>query len=330
MKRFTVVFPIVVLALFVYAFTAARFGRPARAIPTFTPTRPPQFVELSAPRGEAVLRGRVVDLDGRGVAGVSLYFRSGNVPFWGVTDAEGRFAFEGLADQDVQVALLHEGHSPRLERTAPGEVEFTLPPPTPDPPPMPELAAADLHGRVVHPLGRTALDEEGYELVFTPREQEHEISAALERRVRCDHMGYFSVPALQLSTYEVRVLPSWAAGSSWPDLASSDYARIEHSSERVDERIVLSSGVVSGRVFDDEDTPVPGALVILAAPDDLAHVWIPQTTDVQGRYRFVDVPPGQFTLSARAGEAILLDVPVETATGRTVALDLGPLVVRSR
>lgn len=329
-KRFTVLFPIVVAALFVYAFVAARFGRTARAIPTFTPTRPPQFVELAPALGTASLSGRVLDIDGAPVAGVSLYFRSSDVPYWSVTDERGEFHFEGLVDEELAVALLHWGHAPRLERTRPGRVEFRLPAPSPEPARIPDVPTADLGGRVMHPLGRAELDQQGYEVVLSPRTRENELGPAVERRARTDRGGAFLFEDLALATYDVHVRPAWAAGSDWPELAAEDFAWIEHAGEASDLRVLLRAGRVQGTVSDSDGTALEGAQVLLAANDDSAHVWLPQMTDAAGRFVWNDVPPGSYRISARAGEGALIDVPVEVEAGSPTRVELSGLETRKR
>lgn len=330
MKRLAIVFPLVVLALLAYGLVAAHLGRPQEPIPSFAPREPLDLGELRAPLGEASLRGRVVDLEGRPVPGVSLYFRSGDVPFWAESDARGEFAFEGLHDEELAVALLAWGHAPRLERVAPGTVEFVLPPKTPPIGLVPDVPASDLIGQVVHPLGRAALSEAGYEVVLTPRGEPNELGPAVERRALTDSFGYFVFEDLAHSTYDVRVMPAWAEGSFWPDLAAPEFATLDHDGPRADARVLLASGALEGTVSDANAQPIEGALVVLASPDDASHLWVPQMTDAAGRYRFDDVPPGDYRVSTRAGEGAALDLPVTIERAAVRRLDLTGLAVRER
>ncbi|MFM7298850.1 MAG: hypothetical protein ACKO4Q_16720, partial [Planctomycetota bacterium] len=69
MKRLTILLPLAVLAALLCGFVAARVARARQSLPSFTPARPPQLPELVAPLGDARLAGRVLDPDGKGLAG---------------------------------------------------------------------------------------------------------------------------------------------------------------------------------------------------------------------------------------------------------------------
>jgi hypothetical protein len=55
----------------------------------------------------------------------------------------------------------------------------------------------------------------------------------------------------------------------------------------------LPAAVVSGRVLDATDSPVPGATVRISGPGVSATV----VSDPMGRFRFADVPPGPYVLT---------------------------------
>jgi hypothetical protein len=72
----------------------------------------------------------------------------------------------------------------------------------------------------------------------------------------------------------------------------------------------VPTGVVTGKVTDEDGTPISGAVVVLTRPPSLTRVTA--TADANGDFRFEKVAPGAFTLSAAApglvseGESALL------------------------
>lgn len=330
MKRLTLLLPIAVFGAVLCGWIAARVGRAGRALPSFAPTQPAQFAELAPPLGDAALRGRVVDVDGQPLPGVSLYLRSNSVPFWTVTDAAGRFALEGLAAGEVEVALLVWGRSPRLERVRTGEVELVLPELSPEPLPISAPQSAPLAGRVAHPLRRALTDPEGYEIAFIPLAPANELGTTVERRVRADRQGLFTLDELALGSYEIEVLPSWAAGSSWPNLAAPAYARLEHGRDTGGVVVVLSCGALEASVVDGTGAGLEGALALVHPSDDPRSIWPPVTSDARGRLRLSDLPPGRYAIALRAGEGQIPAQEFEIESGRTTSLELGPVEVRKR
>jgi hypothetical protein len=329
-KRLLTLAPIALAALFLGALVLPWLAAPERPLPSFTPARPPQLGALQPPLGSASLSGRVVDIDGRAVSGVTLYLRSGNVPQWTETDERGEFEFLDVHDEDLAVAVLRWGHPPRLERTRPGTVEFVLPPASAPPAMVPDIESARLSGQILHPMGSTALDPQGYELVLRPTTPEHELGPAVERRVHCDTGASFAIDDLALSTYDVHVVPHWATGSLWPDLAAPEFARIEHRGAGFDARVILRAGAVAGYAVDAQGAPVEGVLVTLQVPGDPVRVWLPQLSDAAGRFYFADVPPGTYVLSALAGEGAPVDAAVNVEDSRAAEVNVGPIVVRKR
>src|ERR1043165_8981644 len=95
-KRITLLVPALVALALLVGWWKAHWTSGESDLPSFAPPNAPHFEELRAPSGPAKLHGRVVDIDGAAVAGVALYLRSGGVPMWQTSDADGRFAFEGL------------------------------------------------------------------------------------------------------------------------------------------------------------------------------------------------------------------------------------------
>jgi len=328
-KRLTVFLPLAVLAALLCGFVAARVARARQSLPSFTPARPPQLPELVAPLGDARLAGRVLDPDGKGLAGVSVYLRCAAVPHWTETDAEGRFALEGLVEGELDVILLAWGRAPARWKARTGEVEFVLPPIAPPPEPLPALETAPLVVRLAHPLRGNWLDDAGYELVFAPLEAPMRVGTTVERRMRVDARGLFALEDLALGSYALKLVPSWAAGSDWPDLAHPSYARLQHGKDSGGLVVVLAVGALDARVSGTDGLPLEGALALLSPAAEPARVWPPQASDAEGRLRFLDLPPGSYELVVRAGEAEAR-LAVEIESGRVSAVETGALAIRKR
>ncbi len=332
MKRVTLLLPIVVLAVLAWAFASARMRTGSRETPILDEPRASSLAPLEEPFGPRALRGRVVDIEGRPIAGAVLYFRSNGIPFSGESDADGRFAFEGLDDHDVRLAVLAWGHPPRMHAVTPGdEVEIVIAPPLAPPPPLVASTSGDLSGRVSNPLGRLWWDPEGYEIAFVPRAGPSELGEAVERRVRCAPGGQFTVPDLVHGAYEVRVLPSWASGTDWPDLVAPASSRIEHGPTLYRSiAISLRCGALEGTLREPGGRTLEGAVVLLAAGDERSRIWPPLATDAAGRFHFLDLPPGRYLVTARAGEGALLDHEVRIENGQVSRPELPAIAVRQR
>lgn len=334
MRRFTLLLPALVALALLIGWWKAHWNDGAVDLPSFAPPQAPHFEELHAPHGPESLHGHVVDIDGRVVAGVALYLRSGGVPMWETSDEEGRFAFEGLATGDVEVVVIAWGHPPRTQMLTPGleEREIVLLPHNPPPAMLNDVEYAVLGGRVDNPLGAAWSDPDGYEVVLVPRAPIEEFGGAVERRVRCDPRGFFLLEDVALGRFRAMVLPSWARGGSWPDLVAPEYAELEHTRE-VTESLVfaLACGAIEASVRDTAGKPIEGAFVLLVDAAQTLHVWPPQTTDALGRFRFIDLPPGDYLLQLRAGESQVPDVKVTVRAGQVESgLELPPLEVRKR
>ncbi len=314
-------------------YCRARQAESVRLLPAFAPPPGAQLGPLDAPIGEFALAGQVVDIDSNPAAGVSVFVRSNDVPLWAETDADGRFRLLGLVGGPHEIALVKWGHPPRVARVdEPREdLVLTLAPPKPPPPPLPQIATAALAGRVAHPLGGNYADEEGYELQFEPRGDLTDFGAAVLRRVSTDARGFFALEDLAHGDYFVHVLPSWAAGGSWPDLVSLADAQFAHAPDGGDFAVFgLEAGALEATVVDPDGQPIDGAYAILADAEDASRVWPPRVSDAFGLLRFSDLPPGRYRLSLRAGESPIEELVVEVHGSAVERPTLPPLAVRKR
>lgn len=333
MRHLPLVFTVVVFTVLAVGFFHARMARSELALPVFLPPTGAQLEPLEPPAGEHVLAGQVVDIDSEPAAGVNVFLRSDETPFWTETDAAGRFRLEGLGPGPYDVALVKWGFPPRSVRVeAPGEdLQLLLAPPKPPPPPLPELSSGALSGRVAHPLGNTWEDPEGYELQFTPRGDLTELKGAVQRWIRVDPRGFFAVEDLAHGDYLVRVLPSWAAGGSWPDLVALADAQLDHRPGGADFAVFgLELGALESTVVDPRGVAIDGAYAILSDADDATRVWPPRVSDAFGVLRFTDLPPDRYRLTVRAGESAIEELLVEIEPASVARPQIPPLTVRKR
>lgn len=333
LRRLTWIVPVTVALALLVGFLRAEWRRSERTLPQLARTPPPIFAPLYAPIGAAVLRGRVVDVDGEPVPEVALYLRSGDVPHWVTSDAEGRFAFERLLAGEIEVVVLAWGHPPRTHRlaTGTGELELVLPPQVPPAPRLPDLAYAPASGRVAHPFSGAWVDPEGYEVIFEPRAPVTQLGGAVERRARTDARGFFAIDDLALGEYTVRVLPAWARGGTWPDLVVPELADYDHTGESFGgDLFALQVGGIETDVRDPSGEPIEGALALLFDAENPSRAWLPQASDAFGHLRFLDLPPGSYALLVRAGEAQPPELVVDVEAEEITRPELPPLVVRKR
>lgn len=303
-----------------------------------------QARELSSPmppRGQEVeLIGRVTTHDGQPAVDAWVVlerpqpFEVGPPPVRGeYTDEQGAFRFEDLAVGPYRVVLQHPSAPPRTftcEVPAEGAVSWSLAEPLPPIETMPTITRAAWAGRIVLPPGVPAREGlAGYEVVLTPVAATHPLAGAAVRRVLCDGEGRFALEDLVLAEYDVHVLPPWASGGSWPELA-----RVRHVHREGGElALELAVGTLSGTLVEPPERPLVGAVVritSLSAQDVLGkpQLWPPAVTDAEGRFRSGYLPAGRYLLRARAGEGAQ-DVEVTVRAGEHLEVPFTPIAPRA-
>jgi hypothetical protein len=295
---------------------------------------------LEAPRDMTELAGLVTTHDGRPAADAWVVlerpepFERGPAPVRGeYTDANGAFRFAALAAGAYRVVLQHASCPPRTFTTevpAAGEVRWALAEPLPPIEAMPSLVRGALAGRVSLPAGLAPRDFSGYEVVLAPVAETHPLSGAAVRRARCAADGSFALPDLVQADYDARVLPPWASGGSWPELA---HARCAHRSAETELALELRVGSLAGRLVEPPDRPLVGAVVritSLTAKDVLGkpQLWPPIVTDGTGHFKTDPLPTGRYLLHARAGDGIQ-DLEVEVQGGVHHEVEFAPLAPRA-
>lgn len=296
---------------------------------------------LSLPGQGVELAGRVTTHDGRPAADAFVVlerakpFENGPAPVRAeYSDATGAFRFEALASGSYRVVLQHPSAPPRtfaLAVPSTDEILWSLAEPLPPIESMPTLVRGALAGRVTLPAGLApGMDLTGYELVLTPAAGTHALAGAAVRRTLCDGEGRFAFSDLVLADYEARVLPPWARGGSWPELARVACA---HRAEGTELALELVVGTLAGTLLEPPDRPLVGAVVritSLSARDVLGkpQLWPPAVSDEQGRFRSELLPVGRYLLHERAGEGAQ-DVEFEVRAGAELEVPFAPLAPRT-
>ncbi len=339
MRRLHLIFAIVVVTAFLSAFLAERRRPLEPAGEEFAPPSAAPLEPLSLERGEHDVHGTVVDHLGQPAAGVAVQLRpraprpgAAEPFFFDSTDAAGAFELHRVPAGACELLLLAPNVPNAvsdLEVPLDGALALTLGEPFPELPPAPDIVRTTLEGLIAPPaaLGPPGALE-GYEVLLRPRDDEARWRGGLERRAATDAAGRFRFEGLAVANYNLRVLPPWAAGGSWPALAAADVPAGALAAPKDDEagalRIELATGELVGRLVDPGGLPVEGALLRLRAVGDPAErSWPAASTDAEGRFLLSDVaaaPDGRvYVLQVHAGAAnVETEVLVRPGERRTV------------
>jgi hypothetical protein len=326
LKHLRLAFTVLVLGAVVVGY-CTRDSRSRSALSTFPPVPEPRFAAMPEEAGGATLRVRVVDGHGAPLAGVGVHARSGHAPFWGFSDADGRVELDGLEAGELEVFALAFRRPPSVTRLAPGDAlhEIVLGAETPLFPTLPDVTRGTLAGMLV-PAGSMQLAPLGYEVHLLPLAPATELGGPVPRRVTCGPAGEFALENLAHGRYRAVVVPAWGAGSLWPDLADPDHATVDHAGAGP-ARIQLAAGALEGRVLDDTDRPIEGALVLAALAGQSNRVWPPIVSEADGGFAVPDMPPGTFQLTVHAGEGEVA-AEVRVSSGEVTRIALPPLRLR--
>jgi len=304
-RHWAVVVPLCALAVFGIAILLHE-PRAPRTIPIeLTPPAQTELSEIPLPARVRVLEGRVVDAAGIAQGGALVWLFSGDEPRWTNTAEDGSFRLEGLQRGPWDVRVLAEDHRPHtlVLRDTGALQEVQLPDTRRSEPVVPALARARLVGTLI---GTAEQELAGAEVVLTPDSPPETIDAPLPRRARADASGRFVFEELVVGHYRVAVIPGWARGGSWPDLAqaagSNEPLAFTHRADGSSPlSIELVAGAAAGSLVDAEGRTLEGALVAIAPLARPDRPWPPVATDARGRFEFRGLPPGRYALEARAG-----------------------------
>ena len=212
-------------------------------------------------------------------------------------DAEGNFQLQGVPGRSVYlVARTYRRLTPGRQRVLPEDLE------RPEGVMLRTVAGADLQGTVVDAEGRPVA---GAEVLVAPGIK-YLIQAFRNRhffaeRVFTDGAGHFSVEAVPAGFSLAAAAFDGAVKSGLTEFGPLSAGGSAQVAVRLD---VL--GGLSGEVVTNEERPAAGAMVI-AVPLDLRRIvpfvrnpagWA-ATSDGQGKYRFAELPHGQYLLLAQ-------------------------------
>lgn len=306
-RHWATVVPIVALAVFGAAILLHE-PRAPRTIPIqLTPPAQIELSEIPLPARVRSLEGRVVDVDGVAQAGALVWLLSGDEPRWANTGEDGSFRLDGLQRGPWDVRVLAEDHRPHalVLRDTGAAQEVRLPDARRVGPVVNPLRRARLAGTLI---GTADQPIDGAEIVLVPVAPPEAFDAPLPRRARADASGRFAFDELVAGDYRVSVVPGWARGGTWPDLArapdaaATDPLTFTHRPDgSAPLSIELVAGSARGNLVDAEGRRLEGALVALAPADRPDRPWPPVSTDAVGGFEFRGLPPGRYALQARAG-----------------------------
>jgi hypothetical protein len=297
-------------------------------------SKPLEMLEIS-PAPESILRpldpwtrtnsldGKIVAPDSSAVGDALVWLRAGDEPHWTYTDAAGEFRLENLGPAPWRTSIVARGFEPMVVTlNDTGNAQTIKLARAIDPPPaLAAIARSPLRG-VVIPALPGASDPQGYEVVLTPRAPPETLGSPVPRRVLTDRNGAFAIQDLVHGAYRVRVLPFWARGGSWPDLARGLATREEtqlvlNASTAANElRLQLEDGSIAGVVQSTEKQPLEAVLVLVSEADDASRVWPPISTAADGSFLVRGLPAGTYVVSLHAGSASSeqrIEVPARSA-----------------
>lgn len=295
---------------------------------TAAPSAPLSSVPL--PPRTRTLAGTLRGHDGKPVRSALVSLVVADEPHWTYTGEDGSFRLDGLQRGPWTVTFSADDHRPHA-LTLPDDGRpalVTLPDVPLTLPTLPLAPRVSVQGRVTATDARSF---EGCEVLLRPVLPLDELDAPLPRRVLCDAEGRFACADVQVGTYQVVVLPEWAQNGSWPDLLRADgEAASEWTAPAGADEATLAlevvAGGVRGRVADRGGLPVEGALILVSPENDASRVWPPVAAAGDGSFRVLDLPPGRYAVSVRAGSGShrsIVTVPPRTI----VDVELPPLSV---
>lgn len=253
------------------------------------------------------LSGVLVDAEGELVSDGLLAVENDERLLFTFTDEEGAFSLSPVPQEAFEVLVLARGFEPdRLDVAGPStSARLMLAHRRANAPSFTELEASDLSGLVALPAspGPGILP---LELWLKPVELASALSTALRvpRRVTVGPDGAFSLPELAHGTYELTLLPAWASGGSYPDLLAEPADRLlVHPGPGPPPVLRPTSAELRVQVVQG-GKPVDGAVVeLLRLLPGGERPWPRTYADSEGAVLLSGLPPGTYSLRARAGRA---------------------------
>lgn len=326
--RWTILLPCLALVALGVGLVRAHLGEARSPGLTAPPLPEVALRALARPLGSAQVRGTLRSASGAPVSEALVLARSGEVPSWTYSDERGAFVLSGLQSGPLRIrvcARRFEVEDFWVE--APTESARLLLTRALGPAPsLPPVERETLVGEVVAPWPEWVVT--GYELALIPEEEPQTFGAPVPRRAEVRADRSFRFEELILGRYQVLLLPPWARGGSWPNVAAAAGRGLVHARTGAPGRltVLLEAGILEAILTDSTGSPLEGALVLVHPVGDPARLWPPVTSEADGRLRLRDLPPGSYALTVSAGAAEVSRV-VEIAAGASHRLDLPPLRV---
>jgi hypothetical protein len=91
-------------------------------------------------------------------------------------------------------------------------------------------------------------------------------------------------------------------------------------------QIVLDAGELAGALRHEDGSPLAGALLTVHDAERPERVWPPRRSGIDGRFRYTDLPPGDYVLELRAGDA-RLESRVSVRPRQRTTVELGPIAI---
>ncbi len=337
-QRIAAIFTCLVFSILIGGLLSRNGAVPKARLGDFEPVSTPVLPALVDPLGaiddatterKDRLVLRVVDGAAQPIPGAALVVRGGVSVIWAFTKADGTAALDGLSPGKSRLAVIAFPH-PGLELDIePGsEVrQIELQPPATLPQGLHDIPRSRCAGGLAWAGPESAA---GYELLLLPVARASEFGGTLPRSSVCDESGKFALEGLAHGRYLVRILPPWASGGSWPDLAAASSHELDFKGESSELTLELARGRIEGEVRDDLGRALEGALVLMNEIANESHVWPPCSTGPDGRFLFQDVPPGKYRVSCRAGEGSSAIEELSVEAGSTVWAALPAFAARKR
>lgn len=321
--------PWILIALFLLVAQIRRCSAPDPPGHIETSFATADFPKMRLLFGEYEVQGTVLGANGGTVYDALVYLRADDTPWWTRTDEAGHFELDRLPLGPWKIFVIARGHVGQAfevecpeDASQPIVITLQLDRELPEPPTLPTPENSTLKGRIEPSIvgGNLA----GFEVYLRPLAPLDEFGAPFPRRALTDEFGRFQIENVRHGEFQVVVLPPWAVGGSWPDLAAEESQKLTHPQPKSTYVVPLSTGAVSGRLTDLAGEFAEGALVLLERIDDPGRIWPPVTTGEDGAFRFDDLPLGDYQLRARAG-AGEVEQRISVRRGTLLRLDLDPL-----
>ena len=227
------------------------------------------------PEGPLRLEGQVVDADGHGVGGASVWL-SAVPPKWATTEGDGSFSFDKLVGREYSLTATSGA-------LVGGPVEYKLTDAS-DPVVIQLVAGSSLVVGVTDEAGKPVA---GAEVKLT---------AELLKTVKTANDGTATLQPVRAGWLGVEVnAQGYAPGHAFTQIAGSG------ATGHVD--VKLHKGIaIEGRVIDEHGKPIAGAHVTTAGVWMLPSGGSPVTSDAKGAFTIPALPAGSHVLQANDGE----------------------------